>query len=139
MIGRRMRLGVVAALLAVVALTCPLAVTASSSLTVSVSRSSARSVCVKVVTIDSGRLPSPSDPRVRKCQRVMAALDLKCKESRIRRADMAVVSRRLLREAGISESVLSILTHVNQSIPRGFGRMPCAGIFAAYVTLRTGG
>ena len=55
-------------------------------------------------------------------------------------ADMAVVSRRQLAEAGISESLLEILQHVNQAIPEaGDPDQGCAVYFGSYVFLRRGG
>jgi hypothetical protein len=52
--------------------------------------------------------------------------------------DHFAASKRILREHGLKESVLSILTHVNASIPEALGRTSCADIFAAYVTIRIG-
>jgi hypothetical protein len=55
-------------------------------------------------------------------------------------ADMAVVSREKLTEAGIDESLLEILQHVNQAIPEsGDPDQGCAVYFGSYVFLRRGG
>jgi hypothetical protein len=55
-------------------------------------------------------------------------------------ADMAVVSREKLAEAGIDESLLEILQHVNQAIPEGGDPdQGCAVYFGSYVFVRRGG
>ena len=70
---------------------------------------------------------------------MLDALESKCRERRIRLADMTVTAQELLSKAGIEQSLRSIAKHVNRSMPAGGppgGR--CVDVFAAYVTLRKG-
>lgn len=52
---------------------------------------------------------------------------------------MAIVTQQEMAKRGVSESLLSIIQHVNLPIPDGAPQMPCADIFAAYATLRVDG
>jgi hypothetical protein len=47
---------------------------------------------------------------VANCEAVLRALRPRCKEAPIRLADMAVAGQRILKEHGLEESVLSIVT-----------------------------
>jgi hypothetical protein len=68
------------------------------------------------------------------------ALGDKCENPERHLADFTVTSQQQLQERGIDESLLSILTNVNRSIPDDFSQeVDCAEIFAAYITLRMGG
>jgi hypothetical protein len=103
------------------------------------SSTSAPSVAEKLATIEKGAPVTADNPLVAKFRRALDALITKCKDRRLRLADMTVTSQRLLHKAGIEESLSSIIGHVNRSIPKGIGKQPCASIFAAYVTLRENG
>jgi hypothetical protein len=91
----------------------------------------------KLAVIDEGGYVDPADPVVDRFARVLDKLQRKCSDSRSFVGDMAVRSQELMAEEGVRESLLSILTNVNRSIPRKLGRS-CSDIFATYVVLRTG-
>jgi hypothetical protein len=90
----------------------------------------------KLASIEKGGLVAENDPLVGSFGAALNSLEPKCKDSRERIADMAVTTQKLLKEKGISLSLLRILQDVNRSIPSGFGAQPCADVFAAYVTLQ---
>lgn len=79
----------------------------------------------------------PSTATVKKYQRLLSYLATrKCKDTPRHLGDMAVVSRRLLREKGVKLTNFQVLQLVNKSIPNNIGfKQPCADIFAALVTL----
>jgi hypothetical protein len=69
-------------------------------------------------------------------------LVFKCKEDRLsledrlsRLADYTVRAQKLLAKQGKNESLLSIISRINGSIPYGAPRQPCSDVFDAYVTL----
>ena len=98
-----------------------------------------KSVAEKLATIQKQAPVEANDPLVRNFDAKLDALQKKCKDRRIRLADFAVTARKLLKKDGVDESLSSIVTHANQSIPAAAPRMPCAYTFAAYVALRTSG
>lgn len=65
----------------------------------------------------------------------------KCQDEEIRLADYTVKSQELLREEGVEESLLSIITNVNRAVPEEYAELDrmCSDLFAAYVALRRGG
>ena len=70
---------------------------------------------------------------------VAPILQSKCQEPRRYLSEYAVATRNALNERGVDEDLLSILTHVNASLPPAAGAMKCDGVFASYATLRVGG
>lgn len=83
---------------------------------------------------------APSDRLVVRFRRALARLKVKCREPAARLSDFAVNSQQIMKDdAGIEESLLSILQQVDGSIPRSLGPTRCQDIFAAYVTLREAG
>jgi len=95
------------------------------------------SVAEKLATIEANG--PPDDALVERFDRQLRALQTKCKDAPIRLSDYTVKAQQLLAKEGEDESLLSIIGHVNQSIPGSAPRMPCDSVFAAYVTLRTAG
>jgi hypothetical protein len=59
----------------------------------------------------------------------------KCRESKTKIGDMAVLSTQLLAKKHTRVSILQVLRGVNRSIPASLGRTSCADIFAASVAL----
>lgn len=96
-------------------------------------------VAQKLATIQTQGDASVDDPLVKKFDARLDSLRRKCKDKRIRLADMIVRAKQLLDEGEQDESLISIASNVNASIPAEIGKMPCASLFAAYVTLRTKG
>lgn len=125
------------ALLAVLAV-CALAGCASSTSSTETTATKP-TVAQKLATIQTEGDVSADDPLVKKFDARLDSLRKKCKDERIRLADMIVRTQQLLNEGGQEESLISITSNVNASIPPGIGKMPCASVFAAYVTLRTKG
>jgi hypothetical protein len=81
-----------------------------------------------------------SDVSPERYARALAKLHKKCDEPDSRIADFAVNVQRIIRdETGEHQSLISLLTEANRSIPKSLGRTRCADIFAAYALLRTGG
>jgi len=99
----------------------------------------APSVAEKLATLQKNSPVSADDPLVRKFDVALDALGKKCKDRRSSLADLTVRAQQILSDASIEESLSSIISHVNGSIPAGIGKQPCTSVFAAYVTLRKGG
>ena len=83
----------------------------------------------------------PDEALVRQFDAQVEALTAKCNERPITLADFTVRTQGLLAKDGVSEPLLSIISHVNRSIPASPNLTPtrCRDLFAAYVTLRTAG
>ena len=93
-----------------------------------------RSVAYKLAAIDCKCAPNTA--RLRPYAEVLAVLAVKkCRESKSRLGDMAVVSTQLLAKKHIRMSTLQVLRGVNGSIPSSLGRTKCSDIFAAFVIL----
>lgn len=92
----------------------------------------------KLAAIQEQRKP-PDAMLVGRIGAELDRLEPKCNESRERLSDFTVRTHDLMKEKGVDESHLSILSSVNAAIPQGAPRMPCADIFAGYLVLRTGG
>lgn len=96
----------------------------------------------KLATIETGRDVAEDDPLVRSFAVALDELQRLCgADSRVRIADQAVVAQRLLKNGGVTESLLSILTHVGESIPEESKQQlnpACSDAFGAYVVLRGG-
>jgi len=91
-----------------------------------------------------GRSPgdSPGAAAVLEFDTQLLNLVFKCKEDRLsledrlsRLADYTVKAQKLLAKQGKNESLLSIISRINVSIPYGAPRQPCSDVFDAYVTL----
>ena len=96
----------------------------------------------KLATIETGRDVAEDDPLVRSFAAALDELQRLCRaDNRERIADQAVVAQRLLKNGGVTESLLSILTHVRKSIPEESKQqlnLACSDAFGAYVVLRGG-
>ncbi len=68
----------------------------------------------------------------------LTALGPKCLEPDDRLAALAFGTQQVLAEAGVDESLLSILRSLGASIPPELGETNCQGVLAGYVVLRTG-
>ena len=94
----------------------------------------AYTVAYKLAAIDCKCVPSAA--RVHPYAEVLAILaGKKCRETKTKIGDMAVVSRRLLARKHVRMSILNVLRGVNRSIPASLGRTRCADIFTLFVTL----
>lgn len=83
--------------------------------------------------LDAGRYP------VGDYQHALDALAPKCKQDEQHIAGIANSTLEDLQKNGVTdETELSVLQHLDQSIPKGAPRMDCAGIAASYATLREG-
>jgi hypothetical protein len=73
-------------------------------------------------------------------QRALDALAPKCTQGRARIAAIGNATLQDLQENGITdETELSVLRHLNDSLPAGSPRTDCVSIAAAYATLRENG
>jgi len=90
----------------------------------------------KLATLDGVARPDPAT--LRAYEAALNSLEPKCHENRELLGSMALKARDLLANGGVRESLLSILQHVDQSIPPGPHEMPCRDTFAGYVALRGG-
>jgi hypothetical protein len=81
------------------------------------------------------------DDLVRKFQRQIDALKGKCQDEETRLGDFTVKSQELLNDYNLDESLLSIITNVNLSIPDEYAELgvSCSDVFGAYVALRVNG
>lgn len=71
-------------------------------------------------------------------QHALDKLGPKCRERAGRLGDFAVKTQQIIEnKTGQHEPLISILRHVNQSIPKALGKTPCLDIFTAYAILRT--
>jgi hypothetical protein len=116
-----------------------LAVAAGCGTTGTTSGSDTKSPEVMLASIQAGQEVGEADALTQKFRVALDSLAPKCKERRIRLSDFTVNSQDLLAKDGIGESLLSLLRHIDASIPDNFGAQPCRDIFAAYITLREGG
>lgn len=83
--------------------------------------------------LDAGRYP------VGDYQHALDALAPKCKQDEQHIAGIANGTLEDLQKNGVTdETELSVLQHLDQSIPKGAPRMDCVGIAASYATLREG-
>lgn len=94
------------------------------------------SVAYKLAVVEKGPSLAKSDPLVKSLQKQLDALGLKCMDRPVSLAESSAAVQKLLRARGIRESLLSIITHVNQAIPKGLGKQRCADDFGAYMTKR---
>lgn len=92
-----------------------------------------------LIVIQTGLPVSPGDPLATQFQGQLDTLAPRCSDTEARLSDFTVATRDVMLKRGVAESYLSILSHVNASIPAGLDPQPCAPIFAAYATLRIGG
>lgn len=94
----------------------------------------------KLATLDANEDVANDDRRARSIQRHFRSLKRKgCNGPDIHLADLTVTAQKLLRGYDIEESLASILSHVDRSIPARGGKLvggKCEELFAAYVTLR---
>jgi hypothetical protein len=91
-------------------------------------------VAEKLATIEAEA--PPDNVLIGQFDAALRRMEPHCKESPIEISDDTVTAQQLLAEAGISESLLSILVNVERSIPGALGKTKCFEAFAAYVTLR---
>jgi len=91
-----------------------------------------------LATFQEGSDPASGDPLVAKLNTALNRLAPKCRESHHKLAAETWASWKDLRKNGVDESILSVLTHVRESIPAVMGRTNCAQIMAAYLLLREG-
>lgn len=83
--------------------------------------------------LDAGRYP------ISDYQHALDALAPKCKQDEQHIAGIANSTLEDLQKNGVTdETELSVLQHLDQSIPKGAPRMDCVGIAASYATLREG-
>jgi hypothetical protein len=83
--------------------------------------------------LDTGRYP------VGDYQHALDALAPKCKQDEQHIAGIANGTLEDLQKNGVTdETELSVLQHLDQSIPKGAPRMDCVSIAASYATLREG-
>jgi hypothetical protein len=66
----------------------------------------------------------------------LASLASACSNSEGHLSDMALTTRKVLRERGTSESLLTILAGIRSSIPSGSPRMDCAEVASAWAKIR---
>lgn len=95
----------------------------------------ASSPAVQLASLDARRVLTNTNPRVRPYRIALSIASTKCVETPRRIADMTQRSVEILSDSGRTESRLTILRGLNSSIPRGFGKMRCAEIYAALITL----
>lgn len=94
-------------------------------------------IAEKLATIEAEG--PPDEALIGQFDAALSRMEPHCNEPPIEISDDTVTAQQLLAEAGISESLLSILTHVQKSIPGALGKTKCFEVFAAYVTLRKSG
>lgn len=95
-----------------------------------------KSAGYKLAVIDAGRPLAEDAITVRRAETLLDSLASKCRESRERIADMAVVARDELRRKGIDQKLLTILRNTDYATPPEATGISCVGIFAAYVALQ---
>lgn len=93
----------------------------------------------KLASIQDGYRPSRSDPLVGKMRRALSAMEPHCKQSADRLAALTDGTHVVMARSGVTESDLSILTHVGYTVHSLHFRTDCQSVFAAYATLRTSG
>ena len=97
----------------------------------------------KLAAIQSGGYVDPNDPLVAQFGSVLNDLEGKCQESRNQLSGISIIVHNDMAQRGVDESYLSILQHVDASIPDDLvnsgGAQKCADIFAAYAVLRLDG
>jgi hypothetical protein len=122
-----------------VAVAVILAFATGCATTSTTSGSEPKSPELMLASIQAGHELGQDDALTNQFRAALDSLGPKCKDRRMRLSDFTVKSKELLDEEGIGESLLSILRHVDASVPDNFGAQPCVDIFAAYVTLRESG
>jgi hypothetical protein len=117
--------------------------TGTSAVKTATTQQSAPTAAAKLATLDANADVANDDQRARKIQRKFRSLTQKgCNGPDIHLADLTVTAQKLLERYGIKESLASILSHVDRSVPPGGGKLvggKCEQLFAAYVTLRHNG
>ena len=96
---------------------------------------SSESLEYKLAVVHEGGFVAEDDPLVQQFRQVLDSLEPKCTESRQKIADMGVAAHDLLKDKGVSLSLLRVMQDVDYSIPAELSSQPCADIFATYVTL----
>jgi hypothetical protein len=89
-----------------------------------------------LASLDYGSDVSQDDPSVAVMPSALDALTPKCTENESKIGDMTGVIHDELKSHQIDETYLSILQHVDGSIPASAAPNRCADIFAAYAVLR---
>src|SRR5579859_6101687 len=77
----------------------------------------------KLAVIQTGAYVDPNDPLVGQFATALDDLQSKCTEPRDRLGDFAVVTHTQMGLHGVNETQLSILEHVNASIPEDNGNV----------------
>jgi hypothetical protein len=92
----------------------------------------------KLAVIQSGRPSSNGDSLVQSFQSALDDLTPKCRNSEGQLAGDVVAMHDDLKSHNVSESYLSILQHVDGSVPVTVHNFNCSQAFALYATLREG-
>lgn len=93
-----------------------------------------------LASLDAGTSIDDDDPSIAQYASALDNLEDLCTESRSSISDFTVKSQELLKDdVGKEVSLSEVLNQVQASIPTGSPEMPCADIFAAWVTLEEGG
>lgn len=91
----------------------------------------------KLATLYAGNWIEKDDITVYEFKELLDKLEKKTVNSRIDISDITVTAQRILKEHGISRTLLQILNDLNESIPEGTSGFELEEIAAAYLVLMT--
>ena len=91
----------------------------------------------QLALVDAGGLPD--DVTVNRFRSLLGQLDDKYAGGAQQIADRTVVAQKLLKQKGVSESLLNIMEGLNQILPDGVHDQQYDGMLAMYITMRDKG
>lgn len=94
---------------------------------------------VKLVAIDTGRMPDPSSPQVKRAAAAVRAAGIRCITQGEQLADQALTASQAVQKQGKVASTVEVLEGLDAVLVDFKARQDCSTVLAQYATLRREG